>query len=69
MAKKLPNVIELAASSGHNCLRMLQRYHPDALQSWVQTAGVRAKEAPVKDPDFLNLLEKMAVFCVNLSLP
>jgi hypothetical protein len=48
---------------------MLQRYHPDALQSWVQTAGVRAKEAPVKDPDFLNLLEKMAVFCVNLSLP
>lgn len=33
MAKKLPNVIELAAVSGHKSLRMLQRYyHPDAVE-------------------------------------
>jgi hypothetical protein len=31
MAAKLPNVIELAAVSGHKSLRMLQRYyHPRA---------------------------------------
>lgn len=31
MAKKLPNVIELSAVSGHRSLKMLQRYyHPDA---------------------------------------
>jgi integrase len=33
MAKKLPNVIELASVSGHKSLRMLQRYyHPDPLE-------------------------------------
>ena len=33
MAKKLPNVIELAAVSGHKSLKMLQRYyHPDAVE-------------------------------------
>ena len=33
MARKLPNVIELAAVSGHKSLRMLQRYyHPDAVE-------------------------------------
>jgi hypothetical protein len=31
MAKKLPNVIELSAVSGHKSLAMLKRYyHPDA---------------------------------------
>jgi hypothetical protein len=30
MATKLPNLIELAAVSGHKSLKMLQRYyHPD----------------------------------------
>ncbi len=33
MAKKLPNLIELASVSGHKSLRMLQRYyHPDPLE-------------------------------------
>ena len=33
MSKLLPNVIELAAVSGHKSLRMLQRYyHPDAVE-------------------------------------
>lgn len=33
MAKKLPNLIELAAVSGHKSLKMLQRYyHPDAVE-------------------------------------
>jgi hypothetical protein len=31
LSKKLPNVIELAAVSGHRSLKMLQRYyHPKA---------------------------------------